>query len=62
MMGVYIMKLKMFIIMGTIVIVGLIFTIWGLLLSAGQASRHERKLCKKTQDPEYEEVKLRRVK
>lgn len=61
-MGAYIMKLKMFIIMGTIVIVGFVLTIWGLLLSAGKVSRHERKLFKKNQDPEYEESKLRLVK
>ncbi len=61
-MGVNIMKLKMFIIMGTIVLVGLIFTICGLLLSAGRASRHERRLIKKIQETEDEESTLRLVK
>jgi len=60
--GAYIMKLKMFIIMGTIVIVGFVFAIWGLLLSAGKTSRHEKKLFKKSQEPEYGESKLRLVK
>jgi len=56
------MKLKMFIIMGTIVIIGFVFAIWGLLLSAGKASRHEKKLFKKSQEPEYGDSKLRLVK
>jgi len=60
--GVFIMKLKMIIMMGTILIVGLVFTIWGLMLSAGHASRHERRLYNKIQKPENEETKLRLVK
>ncbi len=56
------MKLKMIIMMGTILIVGLVFTICGLMLSSGRASRHERRLYNKIQKPENEETKLRLVK
>ncbi len=61
-MGACVMKLKMILIMGTILIVGFVFTIWGLMLAAGKTSRHERRMIKDIQDPENEEIKLRLVK
>lgn len=61
-MSTFNMKLKMFIMMGTILIVGLAITIWDLLLSEGNRSRSERKLFKKVKDPENEKPKLRLVK
>ena len=50
-MGALIMILKMFLIMGTILIVGFVCAIWGLRLSAVQASRHGGKLLNRSEFP-----------